>query len=382
MVKSPLFRGERTIERTYLSVVSGERKGVLATLLRALLSIASLFYGLAILVRRALYGIGLKRQARAACPVLSVGNLVAGGTGKTPMVEHLARRMLARGRRPAVVARGYKARTPGAANDEALVLGANLPGVPVVIEPVRPRGTATAVERHGADAVILDDGFQHWPIARDLDLVLIDALEPFGHGRLLPRGLLREPRSALARADAVAITRADLVSAARLAEIRAAVRAIRSDAVLLEVVEEAVGVERVPGAGAVAGAVAGAAGVAGRRVVAFCGIGNPEGFFRRLGAMGAEVVARKAFDDHHHYEAAELVALAREAKAAGADLVTTQKDAVKLTDLEGAESVYVVKIRAAIRAGEADLERLIDRALERAAAAAPEAAPGARLAFA
>ncbi len=367
----------------YLEIVSRKRRGVFAALLRAILRLAALFYGLALALRSAFYAAGLFRTARAPCPVLSVGNVVAGGTGKTPMVEHLARRLGARGRRPAVVARGYRGAGRGSAaggerNDEALALEAALPGVPQVLDADRVRGARTAAARHGADCVVLDDGFQHRRIARDLDLVLIDALQPFGHGHLLPRGLLREPLAALARADAVAITRADLCPPARLAEIRAAVERAAPGRPVLEVVEEATGLGRVAAAGAAPAEPP--ERLRGRKVFAFCGIGNPANFFARLERLGADLAGRLAFPDHHAYGPADVGTIERAAAAARAEWVlTTRKDAVKLGGLLPpalAERVFVLEIRAAVRSGEADLERLIDRALAPAAARAP-AAPAA-----
>jgi tetraacyldisaccharide 4'-kinase len=331
----------------YLSVVRGERRGAAAAVVRAVLAAASAFYALALAVRAAAYALGLCRRVRVERAVISVGNIVAGGTGKTPMVEHLARRLAAHGSRPAIVARGYKAASAGAANDEAMVLRENLPDVPQVLDPDRVRGARTAIERHGAGCVILDDGFQHWRIERDLDLVLVDALEPFGHGHLLPRGLLRERPGALGRADAVAITRADLCSPDRLAALRAEIGRLAPGKPLVEVVDEAIE----------------PAVLAGKRIAAFCGIGNPEGFFRRLERLGATLVLRLAFQDHHAYTPADLAEVREAARRAGAEaIVTTQKDAVKLRGFAGEEAVLVLRIRAAIRSGEAELERLVAEA--------------------
>jgi len=373
-----------SVEGRIRPIMSGERRGPGAVALRALLAVAALFYGLAVLIRALLFRSGILRVTRVGAPVVSVGNVVAGGTGKTPFVEHLARRLLARRRSPAILSRGFgagnarNARTghgkglpdeagamtgptaindPAAFNDEALVLAANLPGVRQVIDADRVRGAGAAIAA-GADALVLDDGFQHRRIGRDLDVALVDALEPWGYRRLLPRGLLREPLAALARADAFVITRADLCPPERLEAIRAELTAIKASAPVIEAVDEPTGLGTV---GEATGADS-ADALRGRKVMAFAGIGNPAGFFRRLEALGAEVVARRAFPDHHDYVEADVRGVLEEARSAGADLVvTTQKDAVKLARIEAARGIRVLTIRLRIRSGEADLEALLDR---------------------
>jgi tetraacyldisaccharide 4'-kinase len=347
--------------RDVRAVLSGERRDPIAVIARWLLLLAALFYEAGVRLRNLLFTLGVFPEERAGRPVISVGNITAGGTGKTPVVEMLARLILERGRRPAIVSRGYGARAPGERNDEALLLSENLPDVPQVIDPVRVRGARLAVREHGADVVLLDDGFQHRHIARELDLVLVDALEPWGHRRLLPRGLLREPLGSLRRASAIVITRGDLVPGERLDAVRAEAAAIAPGVPLVEVMDVPVG---LGWAGEPARPAAPVETIAGRRVLAFCGIGNPAGFYRRLEALGAVVAARRSFSDHHPYTEADVRALLEEARAAGiATLVATQKDAVKLARIPLAKEVRVLRIEARATRGADVLAGLIDAAL-------------------
>ncbi|MCA1685652.1 MAG: tetraacyldisaccharide 4'-kinase, partial [Planctomycetia bacterium] len=207
-------------EAAFLRIVRGRTAGPLAGAARVGLRLASFGASLGVLLRNLGYDRGRLAVARAAVPVVSVGNLTLGGTGKTPMVEWVARWYRRRGVRVAILSRGYRRDGSGGVNDEAMVLEENLPDVPHLQDPDRVKIAGVAVEELGSELLVLDDGFQHRRLARDLDLVLLDALEPFGLGRLFPRGLLREPVRSLRRADLVVLTRADLVTADALRAIR------------------------------------------------------------------------------------------------------------------------------------------------------------------
>jgi len=308
------------------------RGGAGLALCRGALALASAGYGAAVRLRNLAYERGLRRSCRAGVPVVSVGNITAGGTGKTPFVAWLAALLGRRGLRPAVLSRGYGAGGGGGLDDENELLRRLVPGVPVVVEPDRVRGAERAVREHSADVLVLDDGFQHRRLARDLDIVLVDALRPFGGGRLLPLGLLREPPSGLARAHVIVLTRCDLASPARLEELRrelaghaprAEVATARHRPVGLRPVGPPQGAE-APRLGELAGGVWGA----------FCGLGNPEAFRLTLRRLGADIVQFTAFPDHHHYRPAELARLMGAAAEAGCrGLLTTEKDAVKLEGL-------------------------------------------------
>lgn len=260
---------------------------------------------------------------RAGVPVVSIGNLTLGGTGKTPMVEWVARRFRAGGIRVAILSRGYGGST--GLNDEGRVLEENLPDVPHLQGADRVALARVAVEELQVQAIVLDDGFQHRRLHRDLDIVLIDALSPFGLGRLTPRGLLREPVGSLRRAGVVVLSRADLVGPADRAAIRAEAERRGGPLRWAEArhAPMALGVEGLPSLPV--------SDLRGARVAAFCGIGNPEGFRRTIEPLCGSLAAFRAFPDHHAYAAADIDDLARWARDAGADLaLTTQKDSVKL----------------------------------------------------
>lgn len=272
-------------------------------------------------------------------PVLSVGNLTFGGTGKTPFVIHACEELLRRGLRPAVLSRGYRSRGP-AGNDEAMLLRERLPEVPHLQNPDRQAAGRTL--EGTVDCFVLDDGFQHLPLRRDVDIVLIDATDPFGGGYCPPAGRLREPLSALDRATLVVITRADLVSHDSLGETMREVRA-RTRAPV------ATGRFRTSCA----------EDLRGREVVLACGIGNPRAFRLTLQAAGARVAGERRFPDHHAYEPAEAAALA----AQPLPVAVTEKDAVKLRPLwpAGGAPLLVVRIDFEPLDGAALLSAAFDR---------------------
>ena len=243
-------------------------------------------------------------------PVLSVGNLTLGGTGKTPLVRWIARWFHERGVRVAVVSRGYGA-SGGQPNDEALELRKSLPHVPHLQNPDRVAAARSAIEKFQSQLIVLDDGFQHRRLARDLDIVLLDALAPFGFGHVFPRGMLREPVDGLRRADVVILSRADHLDPAERAALWQTVRRCAPQAAGAEVIHAP---RRLISA---AGAEMPLDSVRGQSVAAFCGLGNPAGFRHTLETCGCRVVGFREFSDHHQYTPADLDALA--AWAAGLD---------------------------------------------------------------
>ncbi len=316
----------------------------------ALLGALSRAYGLAVSLRAARYARGRARAGSPACRVISVGNLTVGGTGKTPMTLYLAELAQRLGVRVAVVSRGYRGRAerrgavvsdggrillgPEEAGDEAFMMAAALPGVPVIVGRDRCRAAMTAVDRFGSRVVVLDDGFQHLRLRRDLDIVLLDARRPLGNGRLLPRGPLREQPSALKRAGAVVLTR----SGSRPGKPQAGTwpREI-GDRPLFRCGHVPQGCwvapgSRAPDPAAVLGALAvDPAMLAGRRVLVFSGIAGNRGFLETVVGLGASVVDCIAFGDHHRYGPRDWGRIRRRALASGADaLATTCKDYVKL----------------------------------------------------
>lgn len=310
-------------ERAAIAVISGERRDAVATLLRGLCRIASWGYATAIALRNAAYDHGWFSSTRLSVPVISVGNITTGGTGKTPVVAWLVQELQRRGYRPGIVSRGYRS-LDGEVNDEALVLERLCPGVPHVQDRDRIRGGQRAINQFGCDVLVLDDAFQHRRIVRDLDIVLIDALQPWGYGHLLPRGLLREPCSSLARADVVLLTRADQLAPAELAAIseQVALHCLHAPPVPVRFCPRdwlTVDGTRLP-----------LATWQAQRVAMVCGIGSPTGFRQTLAPL-TTVVAERLFTDHHHYTRADLDDLERWRQELGLSaLVTTLKDLVKI----------------------------------------------------
>ena len=282
-------------------------------------------------------------------PVISVGNLTVGGTGKTPFTAWIAARLLEEGCRPAVVSRGYGGKSgrgpcivsrgsgpmvsAAVAGDEPLLLARLLPGVMVVVGSDRVAG-ARAAREAGADVLVLDDGFQHRRLARDLDLVLLDSHDPFGAYRLLPSGPLREPVTSLKRAHAVILTRS------RPGEpfpfLERVIRRHAGDVPLLRAGHRATGF--VDAAGSVQPAPA--------RAVAFSGIGSPDAFLQDLVREGVEVVEERRFPDHHRYRAGELAEIARLARTKTAAPVTTEKDLARLPAPASLPGLLALRIEA------------------------------------
>jgi tetraacyldisaccharide 4'-kinase len=339
-----------------IEIMSGRRRGPGAAVVRAATWLLSKPYGVLVRLRRRLYRLGVLGSHRARAPVISVGNITTGGTGKTPMVAWVVERLREAGRAPAILTRGYKA--VEGASDEAEMLW-KLTRAPVVADPDRVGSAAAAVEA-GADVLVLDDGFQHRRLRRDLDIVLIDATSPFGFGHCLPRGLLREPLSALGAADAVLITRSDMVSPAELEALSERLARLAPRASMHRAGHAPTAV--VIGAGRHLPADY----LAGKKIVAFCGIGNPDAFFAGLEAIGAELAGRIAFDDHVAYGEKELARIRAAAERHRPEaLVTTAKDRVKLVPKDLPVPLWTLKIEVRVTAGEEALVEKIRKVLGR-----------------
>lgn len=348
-----------TNQGQFVAIISGRRKDVRAGVARALLRAGSAAYRLAVSVRNGLYNHHALRIHRVGVPILCIGNLTTGGTGKTPLVVWLCRYLRDRQFRCAILTRGYKTQK-GELSDEPALLAAQCSETPVVVNPDRVAGAAEAIRSHGAQVLVMDDGFQHRRLARDVDILAIDATEPFGYGRVLPAGLLREPVTGLKRAHAAVLTRCDQVPEDTLSRIEERIRGVNPSLLIARSTHAPVAVRtaermEIP-----------LREMPGKRVFAFCGIGNPRAFFRTLSQLGATVVGSKAFDDHHGYAAEDLEAVHRQARQQQASLVlTTQKDWTKIAKLtpRGEPPLAYVVIDLRITAGEEILTALIDRVL-------------------
>lgn len=329
--------------------------------LRAVLWVLSVPYGLAVRVRNLLYDSGLRPEHRVDKPVISIGNITVGGTGKTPAVEYVVRWFAEHGARPAILSRGYGSKD--GRNDEALLLEAHLPDVPHRQHPDRFRAAIEAIKLDNANVLVLDDGFQHRRLARFGDIVLVDATCPFGYGHLLPRGLLREPTKGIRRADAIIITRCDLIEEAALSKLME-----RLDA-LAPVVPKATATHKPMAVTAYPDGVAQEPSViAGKRVGLFCSLGNPAAFKQTVEGLGAAVAWSTEFPDHHWYTETDIAAIIRPDNAAAVELfVTTEKDAVKLGNLwPRSHKLMVLRVQMDIVSGEAGLVKLFEEALRSA----------------
>lgn len=324
---------------------------------------AAWLYSAMIRVRNTLYERRWFPVHRADIPIISVGNLTAGGTGKTPHVIELAQRLLAHEERPAILTRGYRG-THHQPADEVLELRTILPTVDVIVDADRVRGAAEASTRQ-ATCAILDDGFQHRRLHRDLDIVLIDALHPWGGGALLPAGRLREPLRALARANLVIITRTNQAARERTAEI---LRAIGDIAPHVAAITSEVRVQRVVDSNH--HTIASEATERGKVLLA-AGLGNVETVVRSarefLGESRISEVLR--FPDHHRYAVSDVASIIREAVRTGAAAVlTTRKDWVKLSPLWPAAGeaprLFRMDVGVKIEDPEQKLDQLLARAME------------------
>jgi tetraacyldisaccharide 4'-kinase len=346
------------LEAYYLNLISGRRRGPWAALQRAGLWLLSKPYGWATRLRNGLYDRGRKRTHRAPVPVVSVGNLTLGGTGKTPCVEYVARYFREQGLLVATLSRGYGSRE--GRNDEARVLEMNLDDVPHLQGADRVALARAAAEELESEVLVLDDGLQHRRLARDLDVVLLDATEPWGYGHLFPRGLLRESPRGLARAGAVVLTRCDLAAPEALARLREQVARLAPGVAVAETTHRPV--EWVNAEHATLPLDA----LRGRPVAAFCGIGNPEGFRRTVQGLGLEVAAFRAFPDHHAYARADVEDLRSWARQQATEcvVVTTQKDLVKLPLTRvGERELWALRIRLHFLSGQEQLDRRLKEVL-------------------
>ncbi len=323
-------------------------------MLRAALRALEFPYTAAVAWRNRRYDRGRAAIHRVTVPVVSVGNITLGGTGKTPAVEWLATWFSDQGVRVGLVSRGYGAKS-GQANDEALELAQKLPSVPHVLDPDRVRGARKVIEQFGCRLVLLDDAFQHRRLARNLDVVLIDALEPFGFGHVFPRGTLREPLAGWARADVVMLTRAELADEPTRAAIRAAVRRYAPKAIWIEATYAPKCLESANGAPRPL------ASLAGQPLAAFCGIGNPAGFRHALVGCGYRIAAMREFADHFAYADHDIESLARWAdELPAAAVVCTSKDLVKIADRwPGPRPLWALRSRLQILSGQPELESVL-----------------------
>ena len=331
-----------------------------------LLRLVAVFYAIGQRVRAGFYRRGVFKTRRLDCRVISIGNLTLGGTGKTPMVMMVADTLRRKGFKPAILSRGYGGQSgefvnvvndgqqtllsPEMAGDEPVMMAQRLKDIPVLTGRIRYETGKYAIEQFGVDVLILDDGYQHLPLHRDLNILLCDAARPFGTGVVFPAGELREPLSAMDRADMICLTRCrggdptDRIDECNRRQMPVIQTGLRVQSVIELSSGKETGMEVVQH----------------HPVAAFCGIAHPLDFFRTLEQVPVQVVNQKYFPDHHDYSADDLKAIENRAKQAGAKLIiTTEKDAVKLKDHTFDLPVYAVRIALEILEGQKEWDRLL-----------------------
>ena len=341
-------------EQFAIDVIMGRREGTLAALFGAFLQVCSYLFSGIVQLRLWLYRNRILRDQPLGCLVVVVGNLTVGGTGKTPIVEKFARALHERGRKVAILSRGYKSKAPPiwkkwwfwlnhtedapprivsdgrtvlldseVAGDEPFMLARNLPGVVVLVDKDRVKAGAYAIKEFGCDTLVLDDGFQYLPLKGRLNLLLVDKTNPFGNGYLLPRGILREPIKHLKRASYVFLTKSKGV---RDDELEAMIHRFNPEAEIIECAHKPQYLQRLGHAERLP-----LAALAGKRVGAFSGIAAPESFEAFLRETGAKLGFTRRFLDHHRFTSDDLATVFAEAVAANVELlITTEKDAVRL----------------------------------------------------
>ncbi len=311
-------------EQKYRQLISGQTSGAVAALARGGLSLLSLGYRCGTGVRNALFDLGLRSIRRASVPIVSVGNLTTGGTGKTPVVAWFVQQLLAMNMRPGIISRGYRA-VDDSGNDEKRVLAKLCPGVAHEQNSSRWLAAQSLLaSSEPPDVIVMDDGFQHRQLHRDLNVLLIDATNPFGFGHLLPRGLLREPLASMRRADCVLITRADMVTQQSLDTIRNVIKTTApalADRTIEMTFQPTDLVDTQ-------GARVSLEDLKGSPVFLASGIGNPAAFEGTCRAAGLTVSDRLWFPDHHHFSDVDVRTMIE--RAGTATVVVTLKDLVKL----------------------------------------------------
>jgi len=382
-MRESLRAWQEQFETFALEVIFGERRGKKAALLRGVLFGLSKVFLIIVKGRRWLYEARIIRDHPLGVQVITVGNLTVGGTGKTPVVEKLARVLTDQGRKVAILSRGYRSKPPPLtqrwknklllqdeivpprvvsdgkslllnsedAGDEPYMLASNLKDVVVLTDKDRVKSGRYAIEQFGCDTLLLDDGFQYWKLAgRRRDIVLVDAQQPFGNEHLLPRGTLREPPEHIRRADTIFITKSD----GETAGLRARIRKHNPNAGIIECVHWPLFFEDVfnPDQREQIG------WLKGKKVATLSGIAQPESFEQSLLQQGAELVYTKRFADHHRFNQQEILNTINRAKKRRADVIlTTQKDAVRFPKIDRRDlPIFYMRVEIKILSGAKDFD--------------------------
>jgi tetraacyldisaccharide 4'-kinase len=343
-------------EQHILDLMSGRNAGISARTLRALLRAAEPFYSMATRTRNTLFDLGLKASRGLDRPAISIGNITTGGTGKTPVVRWLAEQLRTENKRVAILSRGYRSNGRGMGDELSMLDRAlNTPDVQRIFlqaDPDRYRGGTSLLHAHPEiELFLLDDGFQHRALHRDLDLVLVSAIEPFGYGHVLPRGLLREPLEGLKRAGSIVITHADQLDGRSLDQIESVLRRYHLTAPIYRAAHAPA---RLLSSELPDGTLP-MDELSRRPFFAFCGIGSPASFENPLRRFGDKFVGHGRFGDHHSYRANDLNRICREAKDLGAELlITTEKDWIKIAKFTCDLPIWRIELRVQFLNGGAE----------------------------
>ncbi len=361
--------GDRYIRASIERLLNIRRPGLLLSLLLAPLTLCSFLFRCGVWMRRSLYTQGILKSYRLPCTVISVGNITVGGTGKTPAVCHIARVLKDAGCNVVVLSRGYRAKGtakaltvsdghgilagPEVAGDEAYMLASKLPDVPILIGKDRALLGETALRDFAAQIVILDDGFHYFRLKRDLDIVLINARNPFGNGFLLPRGTLREPPASLIRAPLILLTKIN--ESINTAHLEETLKKCNPQALVFKSSVKALAVrsaathEMIP-----------LDSIQGKRVIALCSIGDPDSFFSLLDSLSLIVTKKFVFPDHHWYGEADYKNIIKCSIQADF-IITTEKDLAKIdVNMIDGQKLFVLETGLAI-AGEEQFYQSIYR---------------------
>ena len=374
------------LEQFAIDVIMGRREGTAAAIFGAFLQVCSYLFSGIVQLRLWLYRNRILRDQPLGCLVVVVGNLTVGGTGKTPIVEMFAKALRDRGRKVAILSRGYKSKAPPlwqkwwfwlnhteeapprvvsdgenvlldseVAGDEPFMLARNLPGVVVLVDKNRVKAGAHAIKHFGCDTLVLDDGFQYLPLKGRLNLLLVDKTNPFGNGFLLPRGILREPIKHLQRASYVLLTKS---KGHRDEELEAMIHKFNPGVEIIECAHRPRYLQRIGN-----GEQLPLRSLAGRKVGAFSGIAAPESFEAFLRETGAQLAYTRQFLDHYRFTHEDLQTVFAEAKAAGVEfLITTEKDAVRIAAAEQFSlPCYYLRLEIEILRGAKDFQEAVGK---------------------
>ena len=314
-------------QNSFSKLIAGKKRGFFCFLLRLLLLLASLPYRILIAFRNLFYNKGLLKSYSVNIPVISVGNITSGGTGKTPTVIWLCNHLREKNLNSVILTRGYKA-SKGKLTDEPAVLAKSCPDTQIVINPNRVQGAQNAISQFKPQVIIMDDGFQHRRLKRNLDIITIDATRPFGYGHLLPAGLLREPVSSVKRAHIVIITRTDQVNSEAIEKIEKKIKKANHQITIAKTIH------KNTHAVLVGGDTLSLEQIREKKIFAFCGLGNPDAFLDQLRSLQLRLSGSKIYNDHHKYTPDDITDIYEQAKYLDAELVlTTSKDYVKTASL-------------------------------------------------